>query len=188
MSTLSQPAIADPTIAPSADPIASVLESLLASLGYELVANEWIASGSRGRVLRVYVDRADGFSLDDCARLSPVIGNALDAAEADTPSCRAVLAAPYVLEVSSPGLDRPLARRSHFERFLGRRAKVQLTRALDATSNQRTYHGVIRAVRADPASPDDDRAGVVDLEPLDGGEITSLRLADFRRANLVYEG
>ncbi|TPV95547.1 MAG: ribosome maturation factor RimP [Myxococcales bacterium FL481] len=188
VTAISQPASASSERVLATDPVAAVLESLLASLGYELVANEWIGTGGRRRVLRVYVDRPGGISLDDCARLSHAIGNTLDAAEAETTACASLLKAPYVLEVSSPGLDRPLVKRSHFARFVGHRIKVQLLNALDVTSNQRTFHGVIRAVRPDPQVPEDERDGVVDLEPLEGGAVTSLRITNIRRANLVYEG
>jgi ribosome maturation factor RimP len=121
--------------------------------------------------------------------MSPIISNALDAAEADAaqPALQKILAAPYTLEVSSPGLDRPLSRRTDFERFSGQRVKVQTTGPVEPDSNQRNFHGRIEAVDADDGNPDDDRAGTLTLRA-DDGNLHTIFLALIRKANLVYEG
>ncbi|MEE9385905.1 MAG: ribosome maturation factor RimP [Nannocystaceae bacterium] len=175
------------------DPLESFLEPLLGSMGFDLLAIEWAGASQGGsrKVLRVFIDCVAGVSVGDCARMSPIIGNALDATEADPghADCAPLLGAGYVLEVSSPGLARPLVRRSHFDRFLGRRAKVCLHPPLAVAGKQKIFHGYIRSTAVDPVFPTDDRAGYVELESLDGsGELTRLRLSDVRRANLVYEG
>lgn len=174
----------------------SVIEPVLATLGYELVHLEWTATG-RTRKLQIFVDHPDGISLDDCARLSPIIGNALDASEvADQAATGSsyggelarLLAAPYVLEVSSPGLERPLSRRSHFARFIGRLCRLRVFSPLASDDAQRNFHGRIEAVLPDPDKPHDDRSGTVTLRDPDGGQEHRIPIDRVRRARLVYEG
>lgn len=101
-----------------------LLEPAVATVGYELVEIEF-SPASRRALLRVYIDRTDGdpVTLDDCERASRAISAVLDAAD---PIERA-----YQLEVSSPGFDRPLRTRAHFERFLGGEARVELAAPVD---------------------------------------------------------
>lgn len=91
------------------------LEARLEGLGYELVAAEWGGSNARP-LLRLRIDvpgasRGQGVTVDDCTRVSRALEAWLDGVEA--------LPERYVLEVSSPGLDRPLVRDADFERFRG---------------------------------------------------------------------
>lgn len=159
------------------------------AMGFEIVLLEW-AGGRGSRVLRVYLDHPRGVSLDDCTRMSGVLSNALDAAEADpqAPELAALLASPYTLEVSSPGVDRPLVRLSHFARFVGSRAVVRTHHPLpgQGSSDQRTFHGRIVGTEVDAADAIDDRRGTVLLRALDSDTIYKISLADIRRANLVY--
>ncbi len=165
-------------------------------LGFDIVLAEWAGSrGGHGRILRIYLDHLDpandeGITLGACTKMSRVIGDALDAAEADPKrrSLAALLGAPYTLEVSSPGIERPLVKRSHFARFLGRRAVVKTNRALLPESNQRTFTGVLFAAEEDPDYPGDDHQGIVGLRDPESGAEQRLSLAVIRRANLVYEG
>jgi ribosome maturation factor RimP len=165
------------------------VEPVARAMGFEVVLLEW--TGARGgRVVRVYLDHPNGVSLDDCTRMSGVLSNALDAAEADptTPELAALLSQPYTLEVSSPGVDRPLVRLSHFARFVGGRAVVRTFHPLPGQggSDQRTFHGRIVGTEVDAADPADDRRGSVLLRSLDSDTIYKISLADIRRANLVY--
>lgn len=164
------------------------VEPVARAMGYEVVLLEWLG-GRGGRVARIYLDHPNGISLDDCTRMSRIFSNALDAAEADpqTPALAALLAQPYTLEVSSPGLDRPLARLSHFARFVGSRTVIKTRQPIQPGSDQKTFHGHIVGTAVDPAQPEDDRRGTVLLRALDGDIIHSISLADVRRANLVYE-
>ncbi|MEM6292958.1 MAG: ribosome maturation factor RimP [Myxococcota bacterium] len=159
------------------------------AMGYELLLAEFTGSGKHRRLV-LYLDRAEGgISLDDCSKMSPVISSTLDAAEAD-PNAHAlarVLKAPYALEVSSPGIDRPLAKLSHFRRHVGGLAKVTTFSPLDAGSKQKNFNGRIESVLPSPSAPDDDRAGTVTLVDPDGGAHYSIELDQIRRANLVYE-
>jgi len=93
-----------------------LLEPELARLGYELIEVELAGSGSR-EVLRVFIDKPGGVSLDDCVAASRQAELVLDASDLMTSS--------YTLEMSSPGSDRPLRKPAHFERYTGRTVRVQ---------------------------------------------------------------
>jgi len=100
-------------------------------LGYELVDFEL---QNRGRLLRVFIDRPEGISIDDCVLISNQIGNVL-AVENDFDYDR--------LEVSSPGLDRVLKKAADFAKFIGQEASVKLRLAVDGRKN---FIGTIVAV------------------------------------------
>lgn len=102
---------------PDADRLTALIEPVLEHEGAELVDLE--LAGSRGRpIVRAFVDTDHGVTLDECARLSRLLEAALETAGA--------VPERYVLEVSSPGIDRPLTRRQHFERYAGREVDVRL--------------------------------------------------------------
>ncbi len=84
-------------------------------MGYEIYAIE--QSGPVGRTLRIAIDRPEGVSLDDCERVSALVGPLLDRAD--------LISGRYGLEVSSPGAERPLRERAEYERFAGRRVNVR---------------------------------------------------------------
>jgi ribosome maturation factor RimP len=98
-----------------------LLEPAVAALGFEL-ADLDAHFGRRG-LLRLYIDRPGGVTLDDCQRVSEQIGALLDVEDP--------LPGSYVLEVSSPGLDRRLRTLEHFERFKGDQARIELRDALE---------------------------------------------------------
>jgi ribosome maturation factor RimP len=162
-----------------------VVEPVVATLGYELVAVRWAGSGRRG--LQVFIDHPDGVTVDDCARVSRVVSTALDAAEQapDAGALAKLLAAPYTLEVSSPGIERPLCRRSHFERFSGHVASVRTIAPLQPGESRRSFQGRIVSVEPDPNHPTDDHAGVVVLSTDDDAGMFRIPLAQMRRASLV---
>ncbi|HEY0134676.1 MAG TPA: ribosome maturation factor RimP [Nannocystis sp.] len=164
------------------------VEPVARAMGYEVVLLEWVG-GRGGRIARIYLDHPNGITLDDCTRMSRIFSNALDAAEADPelPALAALLAQPYTLEVSSPGVDRPLVRLSHFARQVGGRAVVRTHHPVVAGSDQKTFHGHIVGTEVEPAAPEDDRRGTVLLRALDGDIIHSIALTDIKRANLVFE-
>ncbi len=169
-----------------------VVEPVLATMGYELVLLEWTDT-ARPKVLRLFIDRPGGITLDDCALISPILSTSLDAAEhaddGDAVELRKVLTGAYVLEVSSPGLDRPLARRRHWLANVGARVLVRTWLPVVEGSQQKTFHGRIVAVAADSAHPEDDRAGTVELSDIDMPDRHHhIPLVAIRRANLVYEG
>ncbi|HXI68713.1 MAG TPA: ribosome maturation factor RimP, partial [Steroidobacteraceae bacterium] len=95
----------------------ALIEPLLAPLGYELVELEYSA-GRAHALLRVFIDRESGVTLDDCALASREISALLDV---DDP-----IPSAYTLEVSSPGFDRVLRTQAHFGRFVGSRVFIEL--------------------------------------------------------------
>ena len=178
----------DVTVSPNVA-LEEVLEPVIDTMGYELIHLEWSGSG-RHRRLQVFIDHPDGINLDDCSRMSPVISNALDAAEVDpstVPTVRQALSAPYVLEVSSPGLDRPLSRLAHFVRALGQRVTVKTVQSVVPGSKQKTFHGRLEAADPDPAAPEDPRRGTLRLQAEDGA-VHVIPLDLLKRANLIFEG
>ena len=136
------------------------LEPHLVEQGFELVELETASQGSRG-ILRLYVDRAGGVTLDHCVAVSQVLGPVLDASE--------LLADSYVLEVSSPGFDRPVRKPVDFERFAGERIIV---RTVVPVSGRKKFKGVLRGYSD----------GVVRVE-CDGAEY-AVAIDNVQRANL----
>jgi ribosome maturation factor RimP len=137
--------------------------------------------------MQVFIDHPDKVTVDDCARVSRVVSTALDAAEQvpDAGPLAKLLAAPYTLEVSSPGIERPLCRRSHFERFSGHVAAVRTFAPLSAGESRRRFQGRIVSVEPDPNHPTDDYAGVVVLSADDDAGMFRIPLSQMRRASLV---
>ncbi len=147
------------------DGLYALLEPAIVAMGYELVGIEHIQSGTP--VLRVYIEQAEGVSVDDCARVSHQISGILDVEDP--------IPGNYALEVSSPGVERPLFRSEHYERFTGERIHLQ-TRCPDVLSGRRKYKGVIMACEA----------GVVRLL-LDDGEEESFPVEQIARAHLLVD-
>ncbi len=119
------------------DAIRSAVEPVVTGLGYELVGAEYGGGPGNGR-LRVYIDTPGGVTLDDCAAVSEQLSAALDV---DDPIPEA-----YVLEVSSPGINRPLFLRADFERFCGERVFVRLDRAVEG---RKRFKGLLTRVDGD---------------------------------------
>jgi ribosome maturation factor RimP len=174
----------------------SAVEPLVEDLGYELLLLEWLGSGKR-RMMRLYIDSPAGVTIEDCTRLGRVLSNALDAresaagaeeGEARDPVLAALLGKPYTLEVSSPGVDRPLTRRRHFAEHVGGRVKLETWAPLEPGQAEKRFHGRIVAVEEDPAAPDDQRRGVVVVHDADGDRTLRIPLPRIRRANRVWEG
>lgn len=109
----------------------SLLESTLIGLGYEMVDLE---ISNRGKLLRLFIDKPDGINIDDCALVSNHISRLL-AVEMDFDYDR--------LEVSSPGLDRPLKKESDFQRFKGETAMIKLRMPLQG---RKKFEGVLQGV------------------------------------------
>jgi ribosome maturation factor RimP len=110
------------------------LEPIVETLGYELVDLEFVPQGPDS-VLRMYIDRAKGIGLEDCVAVSKAVGSLLE--ESDP------IPGHYNLEVSSPGLDRVLRKRAHYDRYVGSRVHVQLASPMDG---RRRFTGALRTV------------------------------------------
>jgi ribosome maturation factor RimP len=102
--------------------VLALLEPVVSGAGYDLEDLTVSAAGKRS-VVRVLVDKDGGVTLDDVADVSRLVSEALDAADEQDPT---LLGATYVLEVSSPGVDRPLTEPRHWRRNVGRRVSVVL--------------------------------------------------------------
>lgn len=111
--------------------VRAAVEHVFPPLGLELVDVELVGSG-RARTLRLFVDRPTGVDLEALAAASEPVSTALDAAD--------VLAGPYTLEVSSPGVERPLRRPGDFARFVG---QVISLKSREAVSGARRHRGVL---------------------------------------------
>ena len=137
-----------------------MVEPAVSGLGYELVD---VQASNGGRLLRLFIDKAGGINVDDCAAVSRHLTRVLAVEGIDYER----------LEVSSPGLDRPLRKGADFARFAGHRAEVRM-RTPDATGRRR-FVGVLRG----------EGGGRVEME-LDG-QTVALDLADVDRAKLIPE-
>jgi ribosome maturation factor RimP len=114
-----------------------IVEPLLGAEGLELVDIEY-RSEAHGTMLRLFIDRKGGVSLDDLAPLSRRLGDALDVHEA--------VPGAYTLEVSSPGINRRLRQPDHFRRYVGKRVRV---RCSEYHNGRRSFLGPLLAVEND---------------------------------------
>jgi ribosome maturation factor RimP len=120
--------------------LGEILERTLPPLGYELV--DWDSS-SRSGLVRVFIDTPKGVDVEDCARVSNHLTHLFAAEQIDYSR----------LEVSSPGLDRPLKKTADFVRFAGEEVKLTLREAID---NARRIKGVLRGVEGECVLVDTD--------------------------------
>jgi ribosome maturation factor RimP len=124
------------------DALMRLLEPPIEALGYELVDLEYAREG-RGGILRIYIDRSSArpggqISVDDCARVSQAMSQVLETHDP--------IKGHYTLEVSSPGFDRILRTRAHFERFIGEKVFAELKLPLDG---RRRFAGVLKSLLSD---------------------------------------
>jgi ribosome maturation factor RimP len=139
-----------------------LIAPVVAGMGYELVE---LQVSNSGRLLRLFIDKAGGIGVEDCAAVSRQLTRFLEVEGVDYER----------LEVSSPGLDRPLRKASDFARFAGQKADVRM-RTPDATGRRR-FVGVLRGAEGER----------VHLEVDGSGQTVALALADIDRAKLVPE-
>lgn len=137
------------------------LASLVTAMGYELVGCELKRQG-RGSVLRVYIDNERGITIDDCSTVSRQVSAMLDV---DDP-----IQGEYSLEISSPGLNRPLFELAHYQKQIGQHVKVRLYAPIN---NRRNYVGVLIRV-------DDDK-----IRLLCESEEVELSFSDIEKGNII---
>ncbi len=145
-----------------------LVEPVLERDGYDLVEVEWLREGGRW-VLRLYVDRpGGGVGIDDCQSVSRTIEPILDVEDFIEPS--------YHLEVSSPGVDRPLRKPADFEKFAGQRAHVKSYGPIDTGAGPRkNWTGILRGFRE----------GAVEVEV--EGKVHRIPHEQVAKANLEYD-
>lgn len=141
--------------------VANLAEPHAAALGLEVVDVQFLREGGQ-RILRVLIDREGGISLDDCEALSRVLGEELDRADPISYS--------YSLEVSSPGIERPLKKEQDFRRFAGRLINCRLYSPLQGRKN---FSGVLLGLEGQEILLEAEAGGVVRL-PL--ASVASARL------------
>ena len=111
-----------------------LLEPVITALGYEMLGIEYFKQKD-GSLLRLYIDSDAGITLDDCTRVNHQVIGVLDVHDP--------IKERYRLEISSPGLDRPLFTLKQFQRFLGQQVKIKLREKID---ERRKFTGVIKAI------------------------------------------
>jgi len=130
--------------------IRELLEPTLAHLGYEIYAIEQLGSG--GRTLRFSIDKPTGVTIEDCERVSQVAGPILEQS--------GLVDGNYILEVSSPGAERPLRERWEYERFAGKRVNV---RYRYGENSEGVVEGVLAAVDESGIAVDNPKAGLLEI-------------------------
>lgn len=143
-----------------ASALEAIVESILAGMGFELVDMQ---VSNRGRFLRIFMDKPDGITVEDCAAVSRHLSRVLEVEGVDYDR----------LEVSSPGLDRPLRKAADFARFAGQKVDVRM-RLADANGRRR-YIGRLKGIE-----------GVTATVEVDGAPV-ALQLDGMDRARLVPE-
>jgi len=143
--------------------IESEVEAILEAAGFELVTFEVFPSRGQGK-LRIRMDKPGGVTIEDCVEMSNQIGAYLEVADP--------FPGPYLLEVSSPGVDRPLVKPRDFQRFQGRRARITFR---EPNGQQRTLVGTL-------AGWEEEQVLVAQAE-----ETTRIPFAAIVRAHLKYE-
>jgi ribosome maturation factor RimP len=146
----------------SVQDLSALFEPVIQSMGYELVGVEFKGSLQHG-TLRVYIDHENGIGVSDCAAISQQISAILDVEE---PIQQA-----YDLEVSSPGLNRPLFKAADYELFTDRLVKIKMAVPVDG---RRNFKGVIQGVKQSKV-----------VQVMVDNESYELLISDIAKANLI---
>jgi ribosome maturation factor RimP len=157
------------------DQIRAITERVAASSGLEIVEIE-LRGGGKSRMLRIFIDKPEGVTHEDCAKLSREVSTILDVEDAIPGS--------YVLEVSSPGLDRKLFRPADFERFQG--SRVKLTTKGEVNGN-RHFEGRLEHFGSGRLTLDLTEARRKIGSGQDAPQKLEIELANVEKANLVPE-
>ncbi len=145
--------------------IAAVAERAARREGLEVWDVE-VAGAGRGRIVRIYIDKPDGVTLDDCELISQQVGTVLDVEDV-------IPDQHYNLEVSSPGVERRLLKPEHFARFAGQKIRLALREPIE---DRRRWEGTVRGVED----------GMILFEA-DGGPTLRLGMQQIDKASLKFE-
>ena len=143
--------------------VTALIEPILDEMEIELVDIEYLSEQGRW-ILRIYVDESGGITLDDCARVSREIGDLIEVKD--------IFDQGYVLEVSSPGLNRRLKKEKDFERAVGKNIKIRMAIPLEGQQN---FRGSLQSFQD----------GILCLSVKD--DLILLPYGDVEKANLVYD-
>ena len=115
--------------------LSKLIQPVIEALGCQLWGVDFSSQGRRS-LLRIYIDKAGGVSLDDCEKVSRQISSLLDVEDP--------IAGHYTLEVSSPGMDRPLYHLEQFQQYIGQQVSIKLIRGFEGRKN---FSGQLTAVK-----------------------------------------
>jgi len=144
--------------------VSPLAEGLLCESGMEMVDLEFQFEGGRW-TLRIFIDKEGGVTVDDCANVNKELGDLIEA--------KNIIDYPYVLEISSPGLNRPLKKEGDFIRSIGKIVRLRLSRPIN---KRRKFSGRLTNVRE----------GMISLL-VDDGSLVELPLKEIDKARLKYE-
>ncbi len=150
-------------MAQASEKLVAIIEPAVSALGFELLGVEYMPQG-RHSLLRIYIDHEDGITVDDCGDVSHQVSAVLDVEDP--------IRGEYTLEVSSPGLERPLFTLEHYARFAGQLAEIRLHAPLHG---RRKFKGRIKGVDGDEV--------ILDVE----GEEQRLAIGNIEKAHLIHE-
>lgn len=142
--------------------VTELLKPVVESLGYTLWGCEYIAQGKHS-VLRLFIDKEDGILMEDCSAVSRQVSQVLDVEDP--------IQSNYSLEISSPGIDRPLFEDWQYSKYQGQEASVKLYQAID---RKKSYKGIIQGVSDNV------------LQLKSGENLIDISLDLISRANLVF--
>jgi len=144
-----------------------LIEKYIESLGYEVVSIEFLKD-RKGWVLRIYIDKENGVTIDDCVKVSELVSPILDVEDYINFS--------YNLEVSSPGVNRPLRKVEHFEKVIGKEIKVTLEEGLEEYNMRKNYKGILKEVKNGDIL-------IIEIDKKD----YKIPIKEIKKANLVYK-
>ena len=140
----------------------SLFDPIVTGLGYQLWGIEY-RSSQKHALIKIFIDHEDGVTLDHCSEVSHQVSAVLDLEDP--------IAVPYTLEVSSPGVERPLLKLEHYKRYIGSQIKVRLTWALEGRKN---FKGELIKIESD------------DITILADDVEVSFSIDVIKRAHLIY--
>jgi ribosome maturation factor RimP len=150
-------------MAQASEKLVAIIEPAVTALGYELVGVEHLPQGHHS-LLRIYIDHEEGITADDCGDVSHQVSAVLDVEDP--------IRGAYTLEVSSPGLERPLFKLEHYARFAGNLAEIRLHAPMDG---RRKFKGRIQSIDGDEV--------IIDVD----GEVCRFAFDTIDKAHLVHE-
>jgi len=158
------------------DRVREIAERVAASTGLEIVEVE-LRGGGKARMLRVFIDKPGGVTHEDCASLSREVGTILDVEDV-------IPGASYLLEVSSPGLDRKLIRPADYERFTGSRVKLTTRQPVNGSHH---FEGRLESFQQGRLTLDMNAARKKPRSGSGAPQKLEIELANVEKANLVPE-
>ena len=147
------------------DKLTELLRPAVEGLGYELVGIEHLPMGKH-TVLRIYIDAPNGITVSDCSQVSHQVSGVLEVEEP--------IKGAFTLEVSSPGIDRPLFNFEQFKQFVGSKVKLKLYHAIEG---QRKIIGLIESIEGDD----------INIKDADSDTVFQLQIDDIDKANVITD-